>query len=622
MQKLIAFLTLLLLAVLCLGLVVINNEVLGDYRIDLTEDQVYSLSEGSQRVLNDIDEPIVLNFYFSDTASKGMTSLRNYANRVQSLLEEYESRANGKITLNVIDPEPFSEAEDRANQFGLTGATLGPVGDAIYFGLAGTNAVDNQFTINFFDPQKERFLEYDISKLIYQLSEPEPVQLTLLTDINLMGGQNPMSGQMTPAMTFYSQLSQLYIITTIGSDATQIPEKTDVLLVIHPQNLSETLLYSIDQFAMRQGRILLFVDPHYESDAMAMMGALEANKSDFSLLESWGINAGLDSVVLDGRLGLDIRTPEGAVTRHPGIIGLTGEQLNREDVITANLELVNGSSFAPLKLAEGSDLTLTPLAYSSADAVIVDGAEYAMTQEPQALQRMLDGTDSQLITLAARFSGPATSAFTQAPATESASELNMAHVSRTAKLNLIVFSDADLLADRFWVQQANFFGETIYTPFANNGDAIINASENLAGSDALISIRGRGTYARPFEQVQALQVAAEARFREQEERLQNQLQQTEEQLAQLQNVQTESGALTLTPEQQAALDTFIAQRNEIRRELREVRYQLERDIDQLGNYLKLLNIAISPILLVTVLWGLARLLRRRAGKKTLEAIGS
>ena len=245
-----------------------------------------------------------------------------------------------------------------------------------------------------------------------------------------------------------------------------------------------------------------------------------------------------------------------------------------------------------------------------------------MTQDPQTLQRMLDGPDSQRITLAARFSGPATSAFTQAPATESASELNMAHVSRTAKLNLIVFSDADLLADRFWVQQANFFGETIYTPFANNGDAIINASENLAGSDALISIRGRGTYARPFEQVQALQVAAEARFREQEERLQNQLQQTEEQLAQLQNVQTESGALTLTPEQQAALDTFIAQRNEIRRELREVRYQLERDIDQLGNYLKLLNIAISPLLLVTVLWGLARLLRRRAGKKTLEAIGS
>lgn len=622
MHKLIAYLTLFLLAVLFLGLVVINNEMLGDYRIDLTEDQVYSLSQGSQRILDEIDEPIVLNFYFSDHASKGMIPLRNYASRVQSLLEEYESRANGKITLNIIDPEPFSEAEDRATQFGLTAASLGPVGEAIYFGLAGTNAVDNQFTINFFDPQKERFLEYDIAKLIYQLSEPEPVQLTLLTDINLMGSQNPMNGQMMPAMTFYTQLTQLYDVTTIGSDATRIPDDTDVLVIIHPQNLSEALQYSIDQFAMRQGRILLFVDPHYESDTMAMMGSLAANKSTFELLPSWGIDAGLDSVVLDGRLGLDIRTPEGSVTRHPGILGLTADQLNREDVVTANLELINGASFAPLALTPDSALTLTPLAYSSPEAVTVDGAEYAMTRDPQTLQRMLDEGTTQRLTLAARFSGPASSAFTQAPLSESAEEDAMTHVSRTAKLNLIVVSDVDLLADRFWVQQANFFGETIYTPFANNGDAVINASENLAGSDALISIRGRGTFARPFEKVQALQAKAEARFREQEQRLQTQLQQTEEQLVQMQNVQTETGALTLTPEQQQALDSFISQRNQIRRELREVRYQLERDIDQLGNYLKLLNIAISPVLLVTLLWGFARLVRRRAGKKTLEAIGS
>ncbi|GGF75181.1 GldG family protein [Alteromonas lipolytica] len=622
MQKLITSLTLFLLVVLFLGLVVINNELLGDYRIDLTEDKVYSLSEGSQRVLNELDEPIVLNFYFSDAASKGMTSLRNYANRVQSLLEEYESRSNGKITLNIIDPEPFSEAEDRASQFGLTAATLGSVGESIFFGLAGTNAVDNQFTINFFDPQKERFLEYDISKLIYQLSEPEQVQVTLLTNLELMGGQNPMNGQLTPAMTFYSQLSQLYQVTTIGNDARQLPEETDVLVIIHPQNLSESLLYSIDQFAMRQGRILLFADSHYESDAMAMMGALQANQSQFPLLDAWGINVNLDKVILDGRLGLDIRTPEGSVTRHPGIIGLTAEQLNREDVITANLELVNGASFAPLALSPQSQLTLTPLASSSADSVAVDAADYALSQDPQSLQRMLDDTNKEKFTLVARISGPAESAFAAAPPSESAEDLNQAHVSRTTQLNLIVVGDADLLADRFWVQQTSFFGETIFTPFANNGDMVVNASENLAGSDALISIRGRGISARPFEKVQALQAKAEARFREQEERLQSQLQQTEEQLAQLQNVQTETGALTLTSEQQAALDSFISQRNEIRRELREVRYQLQSDIDKLGNYLKLITIAVSPLLLVSLLWLLARLLRRKASKKIREAIAA
>ena len=271
MKKSLAFVTLILLVVVLLGLVVINNELLGDFRVDLTEEQVYSLSDGSQRVINELDEPIVLNFFFSDSASKGMTSLRNYANRVQSLLEEYESRSEGKIKLNVIDPEPFSASEDLATQFGLTGATLGPVGEAIYFGLAGTNAVDDQYSISFFDPQKESFLEYDISKLIYQLSDPDTVKLTLLTDVNLTGGQNPMSGQFEPAMTFFTQLNQLYEVTSIGSDVEQLPDDTDVLVVIHPQGLSESLLYSIDQFVMRQGRMLVFVDPHFESDMNAMM---------------------------------------------------------------------------------------------------------------------------------------------------------------------------------------------------------------------------------------------------------------------------------------------------------------------------------------------------------------
>lgn len=613
--------TLVLLIVLFFGVVVINNELLGHYRVDLTEDKVYSLSPGSQKVLDELDEPIVLYFFFSDSASKGMTALRNYANRVQSLLEEYSSRANGKITLKVIDPEPFSESEDLAVQFGLTGATLGPIGEAIYFGLAGTNAVDDQFSIGFFDPQQETFLEYDISKLIFQLSDPDPVSVTLLTDLNLLGGQNPVSGQYTPPMTFYSQLNQLYDVTTITSEASQLPEDTDVLVVVHPQNLSESLLYSIDQFAMKQGRILLFMDSHYESDPGAMMSAMGANASVFPLLDEWGVDVDTSKVVLDARLGLDIRTPEGGVTRHPGIIGLTGEQLNREDIVTANLELINGSSFSPLALSANSRLRLTPLAYSSEDGVAVNSNDYALTREPAALQRMLD-TSKQQFTLAARISGATTSAFESAPKFEEANAVQSAHVSQTSQLNLIVFTDADLLADRFWVQQSNFFGETLFTPFANNGDAVINASENLAGSSALISIRGRGTYARPFEVVQALEAQAEARFREQEERLQAQLQQTEAQLAELQNVQSESGALTLTPEQQAALDEFIAQRATIRRELRDVRYQLERDIDTLGNYLKLVNIAVAPLVLVTLLWLSARLFRRRAGKKVKEELAA
>jgi ABC-type uncharacterized transport system involved in gliding motility auxiliary subunit len=277
----------ILLASLFFALVVLNNQLLGSARLDLTENQVYSLSQGSKKILSDIDEPINLYLFFSDKSSKSMTSLRNYASRVESLLEEYNKAANGKINLKIVDPEPFSETEDQANQFGLTAATIGPAGDPIYLGLAATNALDDQKTIAFFDPQQESFLEYEISKLIYQLSDPTPVKLTVLTDLPVSGGQNPMTGQSDPAWTFYTQLQQLYEVQKIDSSASALPIETDVLVVIHPKSLPETLLFDIDQYAMQGGKLLIFVDPHNESDPMAMMGGPAPNGSNLGRLEKF-----------------------------------------------------------------------------------------------------------------------------------------------------------------------------------------------------------------------------------------------------------------------------------------------------------------------------------------------
>ncbi|RDV29294.1 ABC transporter [Alteromonas aestuariivivens] len=607
MKKTSAIFSLVLLVLLFAGLVVVNNQLLSTVRADLTENQVYSLSQGSKDVLGELDEPITLYYFFSDSTSKGMTSLRNYADRVRSLLEEYEQASNGKVRLEVIDPEPFSEAEDKANQLGLTGATIGPVGEAIYFGLAGTNALDDHFSIAFFDPQKEQFLEYDISKLIYQLSDPEPVTVALVTDLPVTGGQNPMTGQFSPAMVFYEQLAQLYDVQVVSSSQSDLPEGTDVVILAHPKGLSESLAYAVDQFAMHQGRILAFVDPHYESDPMSMMGSMGANQSELPMLQKWGVEV-LPEVVLDAQLGLDIRAPSGGIVMHPGILGLTSQNLNREDVTTANLESINGASMGAIQLAAKSQLKLETLASSSDNATLMPADLYAQTQDPEQLQRNL-GAAPQSYVVAARVTGSANSAF------EQAMDDDVEFVAATDKLNLVLVSDADWLADRFWVQQSNFFGQTIFTPFANNGDFVTNAAENLAGSNALISVRSRGTFARPFTRVQSLELQAEARFREQEERLQAQLAQTEEQLAQLQSQPGQGGALVLTQEQQAAIDEFVEQRVAIRKELRDVRYQLERDIDRLGNWLKFLNIAVAPLLLVIVLFGLAKLFRRRAGKE-------
>lgn len=608
MNKFSTSLILILLAVLFFALTILNNQLLSPVRLDLTENKVYSLSSGSKQIVESIDEPINFYFFYSDKSSKGMTTLRNYASRVESMLREYANAAPGKIKLNVIDPEPFSEAEDQANQFGLTAATLGNLGDSIYLGLAATNALDDQEVIAFFDPQKEKFLEYEISKLIHTLSKPASVNVTLISDLPLSGGQNPMTGQFDPAWTFLSQLEQLYSVEKIANNADALPEQTDVLILVHPKALNESLMYAIDQYVMKGGKLLAFVDPNNESDPMAMMagmGAMGPNSSNLQqLFSAWGLSFNSDEVLLDAELGLDIRTADGGVSRHFGFVGVGAQQLDRDDVTTASLEIINGASFGVFGRTEDSQLEWLPLMTSSDNTDLMAVAPYSMNRDPQSLAREFSSENSRHI-LAARISGAANSAFETAP--EGAAQQDF--VSYTTQLNAIVVGDTDMLADRFWVQQANFFGQTVYTPFANNGDFVTNAVENLAGSDALISIRSRGTFARPFTTVDALTVEAERKFREQEQILQQQLDETEAQLAQLQSQQTEGAALVLSAEQQQAIDDFVDKKVEIRKELRDVRHQLDKDIEKLGNWLKFTNIAVAPFALMLLLMLLARLLR-------------
>ena len=598
-HKLTSSVNLFLILVVFIALVFVNNQLLSSARLDLTENQVYSLSQGSKQVLKEIDEPINLYFFFSDKASKNMTSLRNYANRVESLLAEYETFANGKIKLQMLDPQAFSEQEDQADQFGLTAANIGVAGEAIYMGLAATNALDEQKVIAFFDPQKEGFLEYEISKLIYQLSAPEPVNITLITDLALKGGQNPMTGQVDTPWTFLTKLEQLYTVEQLGSEVISLPDITDVLLLVHPKEYSDALLFAIDQYALSGGKILAFLDAHNESDQMAMMAGPMAsgNSSNLGpLLNAWGVQFDSNNVLLDAMAGLDIRTQDGGVTRHFGFVGFITDQLNREDVSTSNLEVINGASFGVFSQIKDTQTTWLPLIKSTLNSDLIDTGTYAVTQGPEELAKAYQ-SDNQAYVLAARLSGQAKSAFDQVPKGAELIEI----VKSTDNLNVVLVGDTDMLADRFWVQQSDFFGQTIYTPFANNGDFIINAVENLGGSDALISIRSRGIFSRSFSKVDELTVIAEQKFRDQERILQQQLEETEQQLLQLQNQQIEGGALVLTPEQQLAIDEFMQKKVTIRKSLRDVRHQLDKDIESLGNWLKLINIAIAPFILILLL---------------------
>jgi ABC-type uncharacterized transport system involved in gliding motility auxiliary subunit len=301
-------------------------------------------------------------------------------------------------------------------------------------------------------------------------------------------------------------------------------------------------------------------------------------------------------VLLDAMAGLDIRTQDGGVTRHFGFVGFITDQLNREDVSTSNLEVINGASFGVFSQIKDTQTTWLPLIKSTLNSDLIDTGTYAVTQGPEELAKAYQ-SDNQAYVLAARLSGQAKSAFDQVPKGAELIEI----VKSTDNLNVVLVGDTDMLADRFWVQQSDFFGQTIYTPFANNGDFIINAVENLGGSDALISIRSRGIFSRSFSKVDELTVIAEQKFRDQERILQQQLEETEQQLLQLQNQQIEGGALVLTPEQQLAIDEFMQKKVTIRKSLRDVRHQLDKDIESLGNWLKLINIAIAPFILILLL---------------------
>ncbi len=583
-----------------------NRHGLGEFTYDLTERQIYTLSEGTEEVLSSIEVPINLYYFFSESNSKGITPIRDYARRVESILEQYVQKSNGKIILEKINPEPFSEDEDKAAEFGLSAAATASGQDTLYFGLAGTNSAGDTVVLGFFDPQKEQFLEYDLSSLVYQLDNPEPVNLTIVTDLPIAGGPNPISGQFNPPSALLEQLRAFYSVEIVSNSAQSIGESTELLMLLHPQNMNDDLLFSIDQFLMKGGKAMVFVDPNFESDPMAQMGAYGANSSKLTLLEHYGISVRDDQVVLDAAAGLEIRGANGEVLRHLGFLGLSSAQINQRDIVTAQLESINGASFGHIINKRGSGLSSVSLLTSSKDSDLIALNDYVSLEGPADYARQFSTKNKQM-TLAARFRGAVSSYF--------ANSYREGVITRTSKLNLVVVADADITADRFWVQQSNFFGQRVVSPFANNGDFIINTLENLAGSDGLIGIRSRGTFDRPFERVEDLKMKAEAKFREQEKRLQAQLEQTEIRISEL---QSQLGDGSLNQAQETAIEEFTKEKIEIRKALREVQFELEKDIDYLGNLLKLTNIVIAPPILVLVLFLFHLMVRKKADLKKIQ----
>ncbi|MNF35015.1 ABC-type uncharacterized transport system [compost metagenome] len=600
---------LLLIALVFLAFNMVASLGLPNARLDLTEQKLYTISAGTERILGELDEPVNLYFFYSDNVSRDLVAVRNYARRVEEMLRAYQRAAGGKLRLKVIDPEPFSEDEDRAAEFGLQGVPLQQGGDKLYFGLAGTNALDDVQTIPFFPLDQEEFLEYEISRLVQTLAKPARPVVGVLSALPLDGGFNPLTGQGGAPWMIMEQIRQQFVIKSLQGDIDRIPDEVSVLLLVHPKQLPEPTLYAIDQFVLRGGKLLAFVDPFSENDNGGLMGGGQSNASDLEpLFKAWGLRMRPGEMLVDGSFAMAVGMgQEQRPVRHPAWLSLPKAALDRDDVTTAGLENLTLASAGILEPLEGAKTRFTPLLHSSEYAMPMDAQRLAMLRDPQELLRELEPTGERYA-LAARIAGPAQSAYPQGI------EGQKGGLQNAESINVIVVADTDLLSDRMWVQVQDFFGQRVPQPFADNAGFAINALDNLAGSDALISVRSRGRYSRPFVMVENLQRQAEARFREKEEVLQQQLAQTEQRLAELQQNDSPEQVLELTPEQQTTLQQFLQEKLKIRKELREVRFQLNADIEALGRSLKFVNIALVPLLLTLGVIGLWLLRRRRAGR--------
>ena len=617
-----------LLAVLFLGVVMLSNVGLRGMRLDLTQNKLYTLSSGTQQVLRELKEPVNLYFYFSrDVAAKQSPLILPYAARVREFLEEISARAGGKVHLHVVDPQPFSDDEDRAAEFGLQPLPVGNGGESLYFGLGGTNSTDGRSAIPNFQADREEFLEYDVAKLIQELGTPKKPVIGLLSSIGLQGQFNPQTGQMGEPWPIYTQLQQLFNVRTLNADLDHIDKDVDVLMLVHPKQLQPKALYAIDQFVMRGGRVLLLVDPDAGADLSGqnpsnpLAAAMADHSSDLKpLLATWGVDYDATKIVGDLSRGLEVRAnASSGPVRHIGILGLRRADMDQKDVVTATLESLNLATVGSLSQRAGAKTTFEPLLMSSTSAELLPSQRFHALVDPSTLR---DGFKSTGIryTIAARITGPVESAYPNGPPPDLKPVAGppVAHLAKSSTpANIVVIADTDFLMDYLWVQQRELLGQRIAQAFANNGDLIANVLDNLSGSGALISIRGRASFSRPFERVDALKRQADDRLRAKALELQSELQQTESKLTELQSKRNDQSSIMLSPEQEEELKRFTAEKTRVRKELRETQRGLDVDINRLGSRLKDITIALAPLIVAIAGVFILSMRRRRRAASSL-----
>ena len=599
-------------------------------RVDMTAEKLYTLSQGSREILAGLEKDVTVKFFYSRSLAQAPASLKSFAKQVEDMLHEMKLGANGRLTIDSYDPKPDTDAEEWAQKLGISGQLLGMNGPTLYLGLVAESG-GRQAAIPFIDPRTARLLEYNVIRMIYRVTHPEKPVIGVMSSLPVFGSKAPpfvMPGQPRPpqqkAWFVFDELRKDYDVREIETTADAIEDDVAALIIVHPKELTDTTLYAIDQFLMRGGRLMAFVDPLCTSDqagAQGQFGPRQSTASMRKLFDAWGVSVSEFQVVADIDAGTRLRVGNDRVESVPVWLTLTrgNEHINADDIVTSELEMLMLPYAASIS-ADGSvdGIELTPLLTSSENSAVVSAmtAQFGM----DGIRREFSSGRTRL-NLAVRLHGRFKSAFPDGPppasdepdVPESITPAIPLTESR-AESTVILVGDADLLGDNYTVRAMNFLGYTAYEPSNDNIAFVINAAEQLCGSASLVGIRSRGRLERPFDRVVELEKKAQLQWLGQEKALQGRLQETRQKLRDLQSQKESSQRFILSPQQQEAIEQFKQEEIKINRELREVRKRLRADIERLGIKVKIVNILAMPLLVCLVgagFWNFRRSRTRR-----------
>jgi ABC-type uncharacterized transport system involved in gliding motility auxiliary subunit len=576
---------------------VITNNILSSSRVDFTENKLYSLSDGTNSLLKNLEEPIHIRLFVSSNLVKDVPQLSTYANRVETILKTYSNLSNGKITLEIIDPKPFSDAEDRAVGMGINSFNATEMSDSLYFGLAATNSTTGQKNIPIFSPERETFLEYDLTSLISDLSQIKKPVISILDNLGLSADSR--IGK--PEQQILKQMKEMFQVEKVDENNNELNKNTKVLMIIHPKFLSDETLYMIDQWILNGGATLIFLDPYAETEISRQPGMPPMNpRSNLKkLLDTWGIKFDNKKAVLDSEFGFRIsRNINGRdiqVTNYPWL-NIRGQGLNKNESSLSNLSTIVMTTAGSFELAN-DDSVLEPIIISSQKSGLGDAQKAGDPKgDPRDLLPNIK-SDNKNLTVAGWVKSNLGTSFSD----KTNKDDNQLSKS-SKKSNILLVADADMLMDRNWLTQRG--------AFANNGDFVLNVLEKMVGGNALSDLRGKSTSWRPFEKIIALEKIAEEKFLIEEQMLAKKLKGMEDQIRNLtQNNDEDSDVLS--PETIKAIDGFKTEMMSTRSQLRSVKFDLRRDVEMLKKWVISVNVAILPIIFA----GLALIISLRRKRK-------